>query len=185
MQSAGDLILSARKTWGRRVGYFLRGSSGETVSFRLSSSVACGKANTEPFLKKRTLKLLPSEAEGSVPSGIPHALTVRLGMGTRHPPDGVGACSLPCPMSCCCLRGCHSYLPRVHAVCGVAECSPCLPQRNSWISENVPGLPPYGSTSFAWCILCTHQSLSYLCGGFVHLINFESWGFSGYFYCKS
>lgn len=128
--------------------------------------------------------ILPLEIEGSVLSGILHALTVGLRVGARHLPDGVG--SLPCQMSCCCLGGCHSYLPRVHAVCGVADCSPCLPQRSSWISENVPGLPLNGSSPFAWCILCTHQSLSYICGGFVHLVNFEGWGtFFFFIYSKS
>lgn len=139
------------------------------------------KSQYRTISKKKSFKasvvyILPWEIEGSVPSGLPHALRVRFGMAARHLPDGVGAYSVPCQMSCCCLRGCHSYLPRVHAVSGVAECSPCLPQRNSWISENVPGLPLHGSPLFAWCILCTYQSLSSVGVLYMWLTLTKGWG---------
>lgn len=180
MQSAEYFILSARKIWVWWVGYLTWGREipGSQCMPGFQPECCLWKCQYSTISKKQNFKAsgvytLPLAIEGSVPSGIPHALTIRLGMGARPLPDGVGACSVPCQMSCCCLRGCHSYLPRVHAVGGVAECSPCLPQRNAWISGNVPGVPLYGSTLFAWRILCTHQSLSYFCGGFVHLVNFD------------
>lgn len=135
MQSAEYFVLSGRKIWVWWVGYLTRGREipGSQCMSGFQRDCCLWKCQYSTTSKNQNFKasgvyILPLEIEGSVPSGTPHALTVRLGMGGGHLPGGVGACSVPCHMSCCCLRGCHSYPPRADAAGGAAECSPCLPQ---------------------------------------------------------
>lgn len=113
-----DYFISiARKTLLWRVGYFTRGNevTGRQLmaGFHLLISVACGKANTELLLKKKTLNLLGfrfwhwKQYRSFYQSETPHALTVRLAIGARHmqcvvrlrKSDDVSACSLTCQMS--------------------------------------------------------------------------------------
>lgn len=97
--------LDCKKTCVWRVGYFTRGNEVPGDSQWQAFIQCClWKSQYRTISKKENFQasgvsILPLEIEGSVPSGIPPAPAVRLGLGVRHLPDGIGACSLPCQMS--------------------------------------------------------------------------------------
>lgn len=187
MQSAEYFVLSGRKIWVWWVGYLTRGREipGSQCMSGFQRDCCLWKCQYSTTSKNQNFKasgvyILPLEIEGSVPSGTPHALTVRLGMGGGHLPGGVVPVLFPATWAAAASGAATvTHLGLMQRV--VQLSAPLAFLRISWNSENVPGLPLYGSTLFAWCILYTHQSLSYFCEGFVHVVNFEGWGLFFFF----